>query len=193
MSWGRRRVGIAAGALGLLLSGALLVAALRGVPDDAQPRTLPAEEDAAGTAPPVATTARTVELVVYLVRADHLAPVARRVAERSPEAALAELESGPTAAESEAGLRSALVPGTSLGVVRQSGDLIVVDLSRELTEAEPGEQVLAVAQVVWTVTSTGGVTRVSFTLQGRPIDAPGADGKLRAVPLRRADFASLRA
>jgi hypothetical protein len=184
MSWGRRRVSIAAGALGLALSGALLVAAMRGVPDDAQPRTLPAEEDAAGTAPPVATTARTVELVVYLVRADRLAPVARRAAE---------LESGPTAAESEAGLRSALVPGTSLSVVRQIGDLIVVDLGRELTEAEPDEQVLAVAQVVWTVTSRTGVTRVSFTLQGRPIDAPGADGKLRSVPLSRADFASLRA
>jgi spore germination protein GerM len=191
--WGRRRAGLAAaGASGLLLGVALLVAAMRGVPDEAEPRALPAEQDPAATAPPVATTGRTVGMTVYLVRAGRLAPVPRRTAERSPDAALAALQSGPTAAESEHGLRSALVPGTSLSVVRRSGDLIVIDLSRELAEAEPDEQVLAVAQVVWTATSAGGVERVSFTLQGRPIDAPGADGTLRAVPLRREDFASLR-
>jgi len=184
----------AAGTVGLLLSGALLLAALRGLPDDDEPRALPPEHDTQATtptSPPQARTAteRVAVQTIYLIRAGSLAPVPRRTAEHSPGAALAALQAGPTPAESGAGMRSALVPGTSLRVVRRSGDLVVVDLSRELAEATRNEQLLALAQVVWTATGTRGVRRVSFTLEGRLIDAPGADGKLRTVPLRRQDFA----
>jgi spore germination protein GerM len=127
---------------------------------------------------------------VYLVDGPRLVPV-RRAGDGSPGAALAALVAGPTMTEAERGLRSAVAPGTSVRVTRRSGDLVVVDLSKELTESEPGEQVLAVGQLVCTATAAGGVGRVAFTLQGRPIDAPGGDGRLRTRPLARADFEAL--
>ena len=179
----------AAALLCLVLAGALVPAAVQGVPIDHGPRPLSSADLA--TAPhQLAPGTRTAGLTVYLVRDGRLVPV-RRAGDGSPAAALAALLAGPSTAEAEHGLRSAVAPGTSARVTRRSGDLVVVDLSTELTKAEPGEQVMAVGQLVCTATAAGGVARVAFTLQGRPIDAPGDDGRLRARPLTKADFRAL--
>ena len=176
----------AAALLGLVLAGALVRAAVRGVPAEDSPRPL-SSSDLAAAPRQAASGSRAAGLTVYLVDGGRLVPV-KRAGDGSPGAALDALAAGPTTAEAERGLRSAVAPGTSVRVTRRSGDLVVVDLSKELAEAEPGEQVLAVGQLVCTATAADGVGRVAFTLQGRPIDAPAGDGTLRTRPLGRADF-----
>jgi spore germination protein GerM len=66
-----------------------------------------------------------------------------------------------------------------------------VDLGGSFGQVGGQEQILAVAQLVFTATSVPGIVKVQFTLGGRPVEVPAGDGTLTQGPLGRSDFPSL--
>ena len=68
-----------------------------------------------------------------------------------------------------------------------------VDLAAEFAELGSDRQLLAIAQLVLTLTSRPGVGQVAFTLDTAPIDVPRADGTITSDPVTRADYASMLA
>jgi spore germination protein GerM len=53
---------------------------------------------------------------------------------------------------------------------------VTVDLSPEFAQGSTSEQLLRIAQIVFTATRVPGVTGVRFTLNGTPIQAPTPTG-----------------
>lgn len=159
----------------------------------ADPDTVPfglLEEDP-GTAlsPPQATDVAEVHL--YDADEGVVRPVRRAVASGTLADVISQLEEGPTAAEGQAGLSSALDGTTAVGAVRQDGRVAVIDLGAQFTELAGADQLVAIAQLVFTATGQPGVDRVSFTLEGEDVQVPTGDGSVTGDTLTRADFRGL--
>lgn len=184
-------------ALAAALLSVLTVAC--GVPTDPEPRPLAADRVPFGLLDPNPTPSSTpaspegaVTMTIYLVSHDRLAPVTRDVPPPGgPEQALSELLAGVTRQEAASGIRTAIAPATEARPTAVAGSEVRIDLSRAFLGGGTKEQILAVAQIVYTVTALPGLDSVSFTLSGRSVEVPSADGTLRAGPLRRSDFAAV--
>ena len=70
--------------------------------------------------------------------------------------------------------------------------VVTIGVSREFTEVAGGNQLLATAQVVFTVTEFPGVEAVRITADGSPVEVPTDDG-LTDEPVGRDDYASVAA
>jgi len=66
-----------------------------------------------------------------------------------------------------------------------------VDLKTEFAQNSPADKILAVAQIVCTLTDLPGVGQVRFTVDGQPADIPRADGSLTREPVSRFDYRAL--
>lgn len=104
---------------------------------------------------------------------------------------LGALAAGPTAEELATGLRSVLPPVGAVQDVRLAGGVATVALGPAFTTLAGPDQVLAVAQVVATLTGQPGVGRVAFTLDGAPVAVPRQDGSLASDSVSRDDYAAL--
>ena len=175
-----------------LISAPLLVAGC-GVPTDGGPRSIDPDDvpfDLLARAPVTTTTspepaAALVE--VFLVGADRLLAVHRAVPDPSSlQARLDALLTGATEQEAQLGVRTALAFSTAL-VSEISGSTARIDFGEAFGVPDP-EQVLAIAQIVFTATAMDGIDRVLFFVRGRPVEAPAQDGTLRSEPLIRGDF-----
>lgn len=131
-----------------------------------------------------------IELTVYFVRGAALAPAQRRVDLLSPAASLDALIAGPTRAEVIAGLRTALAPQALTVDVGLPGGITSVAVTTEFTGVTGANQLLAVAQVVWTLTGVEGTQQVRFLLDGAPVEVP-TDTGLTDAPVGRDDFDSV--
>ncbi|WP_421119736.1 GerMN domain-containing protein [Aquihabitans daechungensis] len=89
-----------------------------------------------------------------------------------------------------ASLRTAVGPEL-VRSVRLARGVARVDFRPAVTEMGGDEQLLAVAQLVCTLTAQPGVGPVSFTLAGTPVDVPRSDGSLTSGPVSRDDYADL--
>ncbi|WP_346618684.1 GerMN domain-containing protein [Blastococcus montanus] len=146
-------------------------------------------------APPVteggrASADRGPELTVYFVAGADLAPVSRATDVVTPAAALARLTAGPTRAEVIGGVRTALAPQELQVDEGLPGGITSVSVTREFTGISGGNQLLAVAQVVWTLTDLPGTTRVRFLLDGVPVEVPTDEG-LTEEPVARDHYRSV--
>jgi spore germination protein GerM len=103
------------------------------------------------------------------------------------------LLSGPTEAESAAGLTTAINTSPTLNKITIQGSLAIIDLSASFGEIRGAGEVLASAQVVMTAVSYPGTESVLFTLDGTPTAVPLVSGVLSSSPLTFADYASLLA
>ena len=175
----------------LVLFTALLVALLSSCGVRAQD----AAEAAPTGAPPAAELGRPdqssgPQLTVFFVRSADLAPVDRRVSASSPAAALAQVVDGPTRSEAADGIRTALAPEV-VGVEAVGPDgTATVAVSRGFAGITGGNQLLAVAQIVWTLTALPTVEDVQFTVEGIPVEVP-TDAGLSSGPVDRGDFRSV--
>jgi spore germination protein GerM len=131
------------------------------------------------TAAPDGSTTQQPEAVhLYLVRNDL---IERRVRSVPAPVGLAErlemLAVAPDGSDAELGYRSAVAPGsfTTVGPVLRGG-VATVDLSADFTSVPTKEQVLAFAQITYTLTDLPGIGQVSFTLNGTPINALDDEG-----------------
>jgi hypothetical protein len=181
---------------------ALLLAALAaacGVPTDSSPHALPRDGvpfdllAPASTAVATSSTlvAVTTEVPVYLVGPDRLV-VVRRLVESPPSLfrALEALLAGPMPDEAAAGLRTAVTNQARLLSVRVQSGVATIDLSGEFAAIGGQEQILAVAQLVFTATASKGVLGVRLSIDGRPVEAPRGDGTL-SQELVPADYGAL--
>lgn len=176
----------------------ILVAVACGVPTDRQPRPIPRDKvprelfDPARP-PATATGAATQAAVtVYMVVDDHLTPVRRDVpAPASPDTMLKALTAGVVPDEAAQNIRTALLSTMHPFVTVEPGGRLQVELTPPFLATDTHEQVLAVAQIVYTLTELPGADAVSFTVSGRAVEVPAADGTSKAGSVRRADYASV--
>lgn len=179
---------------------ALLVAAGCGVPTGGEPTTIPTSEIPFGLAEPSAppTAAEPPEVLadtsrVYLVAAgDVLVPRGRELAGSSRRERLTdlldELAAGPTAAERDEQLSTALPPEVRLTVAGFDDGTATIEMDAA-TQAPSGiASRRAVAQIVLTATSVPGVRSVLLHLAGEPIEAPLPSGELTRRPLTADDY-----
>jgi spore germination protein GerM len=133
---------------------------------------------------------------VYLVRDQVLVPVRSRTRQPTdPGAAvagvLAQLTEGPSEGQRQAGLSTALGPGTAIRLTALEGGLARVDLAAGDQVPAASRVPLAVAQVVLSVTSVPGVDSVLVTRDGDAVELPLPGGALTASPVTAGDYASL--
>ena len=167
-------------------------------PDDhatlAAPGSVPF--DLLGQAPSATATtlsiAPTERATIFLVQGERLAPVQRELpAPVSVELVLEALAAGPTATEVQLGLRTALLTPGLMKSGGVSGGIAVIDLGQPFTEISGRDQIVALAQIVSTVTGLPGVGRVKFTLEGNPVGVLRGDGAVTTDSVSRDDYATL--
>ena len=147
------------------------------------PTTVPASTT---TTPVVETTTSTssstipVEIVsMFFVAGTQVVPIDRLLL--SPAAApqvLAALSEVPPEGDAAAGLRSALPIGFAAEVTVERGVATVVLPGTFITDLPGGEQRLAIAQIVLTLTRQSGVGQVRFTSNNEPQAVPRGRGDL---------------
>ncbi|SEK67588.1 Sporulation and spore germination [Blastococcus sp. DSM 46786] len=168
-----------------------VLAVLTGCGVEPQPQP---ERIAVPTAPPGTSTPRSddagPEVVVFFVRGAELAPASRATSAATPESAVALLAAGPTRDEVIGGLRTAVAPQSIVADEGLPGGITAVSVTREFAGITGGNQLLAVAQVVWTLTELPGTARVRFLIEGAPLEVPTDDG-LSDEPVGRDEFLSV--
>ena len=130
--------------------------------------------------------------LVYYVRKDRLAPVTRHISGSNvPAASVRMILTGPTSPEANDGLTSDVPARTRLVSLDVTGTVATVDLSKEFGTIGGSDQVLAVAQIVYTVTASRYINAVSFAINGRLVAVPDGSGSLSVSPRGRADYRAL--
>jgi hypothetical protein len=94
-------------------------------------------------------------------------------------------------AEPPADLRSAFGEDRLVSDVTLDAGVAHVDLLPAVAALGGDEQLLAVAQLVCTLTGQPGVGPVAFTLDGASVDVPRGDGSLTSEPVSRDDYSDL--
>ncbi|MBQ1015554.1 GerMN domain-containing protein [Micromonospora sp. M51] len=164
------------------------------IPTDDAPRVVQAPQGpfqssaSADTSAPVGPAAETL----CFVRDNRIISFVRRV-DRPPtvEEQLRHLLAGPTAAERDTDLTTALAGAVNAAGVTVTGTEARVVVDKPGEDAGRSDEVLAFGQIVCTLTSRDDVTTVTFSRDGRPLRVPRADGSLSEQPLTRVDFAPL--
>ena len=132
------------------------------------------------------------DAIIYLVRGGRLIPTARSLPPPlTLPPLLRSLGRGPTTQEVAAGIRTALPVEDTPRSVRVARGTATVDLPTSFTSLSRGDQVLALAQIVYTVTDQPGIGQLEFTLAGATTDIPRADRSLTSTPVSRDDYLAL--
>lgn len=125
---------------------------------------------------------------VFLVHGERLQPVQRRTSTPGNlRQVLGLLAAGPSPAEAQQGMRTALAPQpiSVLGVSDRG--VLTLGVTRQFTGVVGGNQLLAVAQVVWTVSQFPWVDRIRFVAQGDALEIPTDRGLVQRT-VTRDDF-----
>lgn len=125
--------------------------------------------------------------VVFFVQGETLVAVERGVPPTLRDAIRSLLE-GPRETEAAIGLRSAIPAGTSVLRMSSGVDTAVLDLSPSFSAVVGPEQVLALAQLVYTATAVPGIVGVEFAINGTRVDVATGDGSLASGAVGRADY-----
>ncbi len=132
---------------------------------------------------------------IYLVKDASYAVAVTRTVPATPDApgnAIRALIEGPTDAETDEGLSTAIPSDTLLlGIVIEDG-LATIDLGQDF-EAGGGSLAMLsrLAQTVYTLTQFPTVAAVQFKLDGRPITVFSGEGILLEKPVTRGEYASV--
>jgi spore germination protein GerM len=154
------------------------------VPQGAVPDAL----DPSATLPLVpAQRQRTINL--WFVRDDQLVRVRHTVpASTSPEMVIDALLAGPADVERRDSLRSAIPDSAAIEGVTFSRGEAHVGLSEGFAEIPAADQLLAVSQLVLTLTDMRGVGAVNFNVDGAPTSVPLPGGGSSSEPVSRDDY-----
>lgn len=129
---------------------------------------------------------------IYLVRDDHLVRASASVASSNqPADAVRVLLTGPSAGQAAAGLSTSIPKETRLISLDVSGTVGTIDLNGAFGDLGGGQQILAVAQLVYTLTTSPAITAVRFAIEGRLTDVPDGSGSLASSPRTRSDYRQL--
>lgn len=175
----------------VVVLGALLISVLLGscgvsVQDEPVPvRPVPTSSAPATTPPPQGDE----EMSVYFVREGRLTAVPRTALDRSPPTVLRLLLAGPDVTEASAGLQTALSPQSLLPRTATASEL-TIEATRDFTSIAGDNQLLGVAQLVWTVTEDAPARGVRVVVEGKYIELPTDQGLTRFA-VRRDDYTSV--
>lgn len=129
---------------------------------------------------------------IYLVEAGHLVGVNREVPQGSGvDGLLRALESAPSHHEAERGLGSSLPTGGGQLRITISDGIATVTVPAAYQSLGLVQQIFAVAQIVYTVTSIDGIDSVVLAQTGHAIDVPTGSGVLSSKPVTRSDYSSI--
>jgi hypothetical protein len=180
-----------------------VVASACGVPTDDQPRTASPDavpfrlldpEAGVPTTTTTTTPVQTERIEIHLLRDDLLVPITRVLTDPVPLARVVEaLVDGPTEDEIADGLRSGILGDGFLLDVTVEGGVAAVDLGEDFAEASTTDQLLAIAQIVFTLTGRPGIGRATFRLDDERVEVPRGDGSLTDGSVSRDDYESLLA
>ncbi|HEY9333143.1 MAG TPA: GerMN domain-containing protein [Kribbella sp.] len=185
------------------LAAAVLVLAGCGVPMQDEPAPIASGEIPSrlqrtarpSSAAPIPSTGRPAVQVSF-VRDDKLVTLVREVPTTTPAdgltAVVDALLAGPTDREQAGGITTALPPGLILTIVEVRGSRVVLELSGQTGGRSATENILAVGQIVLSLTAVQSIDQVTFARDGVPVEALLADGALTTAPLTAADYDSLR-
>ena len=138
------------------------------------------------TPEPAATTTSVAEVLydaveLYFVSANRVVRSERRiVSPATPTQVLDTLLAGLTGDAQSAGLRSALPRGLTATIDVRRGVARIASTAPFLSELEPQDQRLAIAQLVLTLTRRPGIGQVIFSVDGVDIQVPRGGGDLTA-------------
>jgi sporulation and spore germination protein/immunoglobulin-like protein involved in spore germination len=147
------------------------------------------------TAPEQTGTVPTlVSLEVWFARSDGLVAV-RRTHEQTPRVASAAIDAllaGPTSAERNSGISTAVPNETRLlGIAIRNG-VATVDLTSEYQSGGGSLSMQTrLGQVVYTLTQFPTVRKVRFRLDGTPVDVFSSEGIVLDHPVGRSDYVNL--
>ncbi|MCU1370963.1 MAG: hypothetical protein JWO77_2157 [Ilumatobacteraceae bacterium] len=128
---------------------------------------------------------------VYLLSEDRLVPVTRSVDDDAAlDDLLTQVITGPTEVEQSLGITTA-VPAGTLASVDTSRGIAEVDLTSSFGDIRSGEQILALGQIVYTLTGQPGIGGVRFTVEGKEVKVPLSEGSPNDDPLSRDDFEAI--
>jgi spore germination protein GerM len=177
--------------------GAMGCAAGCGLPVDSHPRPISSTDVPYGLVAPSSTSTAVPHLgpttPLYFVRRGRLQLTRQHVlpGPNIPEAALRQLLNGPTPADVQAGDTTSVPTQTKLISLDVAGTVGNADLTKEFTGIGGSDQILAVAQIVLTLTSSPQIRSVTFAIDGQPIEVPDGVGSLSSRPRTAADYAGL--
>lgn len=192
-----------------VLVALLTLATSCGVPVDEVPRDIPLD-----VLPPALATGLNPQRAsggeggsdwqIWLVgESDQLTPRTRSIVlsadgidpQSNAKMVLDELLIGPTVAEREAGLTTAIpIRGTSyIDIILQPDGVAVVDLTESSLRGVRGnEQKLAIGQIVYSFHGLFGINQLSFSRNGTPISVTDDTGStVPGEPVNRSNFRSL--
>lgn len=133
-----------------------------------------------------------VDLYLYDPDEEQLAPVDDQLESTSLEDVLvALLDATPGDDPATRDLRSAIAETDVTIEAETDGGVAVIDLSEEFTDIGGTDQLIAIAQLVYTSTGRPGVGQVNFTLEGEPIEIPRGDGSITSGSVTRDDYRDL--
>lgn len=183
---------------------ALVLAGACGVPEEDEAVVARDDDVPFDLLAPSTTTTSTTSTTVPEVQVDRIVevclvqgdggvvPIERTLTRRRTlEEVVEALRRGPTADEARFGLSSALPAPEALGSVSLSGGMATVVLGEAFVQAPAPTQLVAIAQVVCTLTGQPGIGRVQFTYEGQPVQVPLPDGSLAGGSVSRDDYAAL--
>lgn len=101
------------------------------------------------------------------------------------------LLAGPNATELAQGYRSALPAGLEVTSRQRRGTLVALDLSSQIQDLSGNALIVALAQIVYTLSEVSGVDRVLLTVDGVQPQWPDGRGQLRSDPLTVYDYPGL--
>lgn len=127
---------------------------------------------------------------VYFVQEDKLQPV-KRDGLSTTATLIDALVRGPNDVEARLGLRTALLTSDFVRSTGVDGDVVVVELGPPFSDVTGHEQILALGQIVLTITSLPDVKRVRFEIDGETAKVTRADGSTVSGAVTRDDYAAL--
>jgi spore germination protein GerM len=134
---------------------------------------------------------------IYLLAPDvpgqpgRLRSVARDIAD-DPAAVMRALLAGPNANEFGNRYRSGLPADMEvLHVTRRSGGIVLLDVNDAITALRGDELILALAQIVYSLSDVSGVSGVEITVNGSAARWPASTGELQSDPLTVYDYPGL--
>jgi spore germination protein GerM len=190
----RRAVSAMTAAVAVVVTVAAVVGC--GVPDSGVatiepselPKSLRSTTSVTSTVPGEPSSA---QVALYWVRDDHL--VGEPVSFEAPpdaERMLTLLLKGPGTG-SLGGVRTAISDPEMVRDSIQRGSTVVVDLGPSFSDLTGSDQILAIGQLVASLTSIPGVSAVELRQGGDAVEVPIPDGTLVDRPLTRADYSEL--
>jgi hypothetical protein len=128
---------------------------------------------------------------VFLVRGTRLQAVRRRTTRAGDvREVLGLLTGGPTPAEAAGGTRTALAPQPISVLGLSDSGVLTLGVTRQFTGVVGTDQLLAVAQVVWTVSQFPWVDGVRFVTGDEPLEIPTDHGLVQRT-VTPADYSSV--